>query len=382
MTEINLVNSDDPFADIRPYRDEEVSTVIARLLESRDFHAALAKLQLPALYRVLPAVARWLVAWWLRRQLRNVTTVDQFQSLIKPQLQGLIGRTSRFSSEGLEKLSADESWLLISNHRDIVMDPSYTNQLIYDAGHRTMAIAIGDNLLREGWVADLMRINKSFIVRRNLSGPRELLRASQQLSAFVRSTITSNAGSVWIAQREGRAKTGIDKTEPAVIKMLSLSRDKQAETLSEVLNNLNIVPVAISYEIDPCDASKAAELASGPGYQKGDNEDVLSIGKGIAGEKGSVHLSFGSPIRGDDLTVDSVVSAIDEHMRTHYRLFENALWAWQRLNGTDQVPDISVYPGTITRQQFDARINDMPEGHRELALAMYANPLRRALGEI
>ena len=376
------MNSDDPFADIRPYRDEEVSAVIARLLNSRDFHAALAKLQLPALYGVLPAVARWLVAWWLRRQLRNVTTVDQFQSLIKPQLQGLIGRTSCFSSEGLEKLSADESWLLISNHRDIVMDPSYTNQLIYDAGHRTMAIAIGDNLLREGWVADLMRINKSFIVRRNLSGPRELLRASQQLSAFVRSTITSNASSVWIAQREGRAKTGIDKTEPAVIKMLSLSRDKQAETLSEVLNDLNIVPVAISYEIDPCDASKAAELASGPGYQKGDNEDVLSIGKGIAGEKGNVHLNFGSPIRGDDLTVDSVVSAIDAHMRTHYRLFENALWAWQRLNGTDEVPDISVYPGTITRQQFDARIDDMPEDHRELALAMYANPLRRALGEI
>ena len=382
MTEINLVNSDDPFADIRPYRDEEVPAVIARLLGSHDFHGALAKLQLPTLYRVLPVVARWLVARWLRRELRNVTTVDQFQSLIAPQLQGLIGRTSRFSSEGLEKLSADESWLLISNHRDIVMDPSYTNQLIYHAGHRTMAIAIGDNLLREDWVADLMRINKSFIVRRNLSGPREQLRASQQLSAFVRSMIDNNGSSVWIAQREGRAKTGIDKTEPAVIKMLSLSRDKQTETLSTVLNNLNIVPVAISYELDPCDASKAAELAGGQDYQKADNEDVLSIGRGIAGEKGNVHLSFGVPIRGDELTIDSVVAALDEHMRTHYRLFENALWAWQRLNGTNQVPDVSVHPGTITRQQFDARIDEMPEDHRELALAMYANPLRRVLGEI
>ena len=382
MTEINLVNSDDPFADIRPYRDEEVPAVIARLLGSHDFHGALAKLQLPTLYRALPVVARWLVARWLRRKLRDVTTVDHFQSLIAPQLQGLIGRTSRFSSEGLEKLSADESWLLISNHRDIVMDPSYTNQLIYEAGHRTMAIAIGDNLLREDWVADLMRINKSFIVRRNLSGPREQLRASQQLSAFVRSTIDSNGSSVWIAQRAGRAKTGIDKTEPAVIKMLSLSRDKQTETLSTVLNNLNIVPVAISYELDPCDASKAAELAGGQDYQKADNEDVLSIGRGIAGEKGNVHLSFGLPIRGDELTIDSVVAALDEHMRTHYRLFENALWAWQRLNGTNQVPDVSVHPGTITRQQFDARIDEMPEDHRELALAMYANPLRRVLGEI
>jgi hypothetical protein len=164
--------------------------------------------------------------------------------------------------------------------------------------------------------------------------------------------------------------------------MLSLSRDKQIETLSTVLNNLNIVPVAISYELDPCDASKAAELAGGQDYQKADNEDVLSIGRGIAGEKGNVHLSFGVPIRGDELTIDSVVAALDEHMRTHYRLFENALWAWQRLNGTNQVPDVTVHSGTITRQQFDARIDEMPEGHRELALAMYANPLRRALGEI
>ena len=382
MAGISVVNSDDPFADIRPYRDDEVPMVIARLLVNRDFHASLARLQFPRLFAVSASAACWVVARWLRRQLRRVTTVDQFQLLVKPELQRLIGRTSQFSSDGLDKLSTEHSWLLVSNHRDIVMDPSYTNQLFHDAGHRTMAIAIGDNLLRQDWVADLMRINKSFIVRRNVSGPRELLKASQHLAAFMRSMISGNAGSVWIAQREGRAKTGIDKTEPAVIKMLSLSRDKRTETLSEVLNGLHIVPVAISYELDPCDANKAAELACGPGYRKADNEDVLSIGKGIAGQKGNVHLSFGSPIKAEALTIEDVVHAIDDHMRRHYRLFENALWAWQRLSNSDEMPNVDIHPGTITRQEFDARIDAMPEEHQQFALAMYANPLRRALGEI
>ena len=184
---------------------------------------------------------------------------------------------------------------------------------------------------------------KVLLFRRNVSGPRELLKASQHLAAFMRSMISGNAGSVWIAQREGRAKTGIDKTEPAVIKMLSLSRDKRTETLSEVLNGLHIVPVAISYELDPCDANKAAELACGPGYRKADNEDVLSIGKGIAGQKGNVHLSFGSPIKAEALTIEDVVHAIDDHMRRHYRLFENALWAWQRLSNSDEVPNVDIH---------------------------------------
>ena len=119
-------------------------------------------------------------------------------------------------------------------------------------------IAIGDNLLHERWVADLMRLNKSFIVRRALSGPRELLAASRQLAEFIRTMIADNQGPIWIAQREGRAKDGIDTTEPAVIKMLSLARDRKTESIADVLPTLRIVPVAIAYELDPCDAAKAA----------------------------------------------------------------------------------------------------------------------------
>ena len=369
----------DQFFDIRPYRDDEVPQVIARL--RADYHLAdnLAKLRLPKLYRLMPFFGRFLIRQWLTWKLRGVSTIAQFQALIEPQLHLQISATADFSSSGLEKLKADESYLFISNHRDIAMDPAFTNYALYNGGYRTVAIAIGDNLLREPWVADLMRLNKSFIVKRNISGPRELLAASRQLAGFIRQQITQNIDSVWIAQREGRAKDGVDATEPAVIKMLSLGHDKKSESLSDALNALKIVPLAIAYELDPCDGAKAAELAGGASYRKADDEDVRSIGLGIAGQKGRVHLAFGQPISGTELDVSSVVDVINQHMIQHYRLFDINLWAWQLLEDSRDIPPLTIHPGTITRQAFEVRLMSLPEAHRPLALAMYANPLRRAL---
>ena len=258
------------------------------------------------------------------------------------------------------------------------MDPAFTNHALFRAGHRTCAVAIGDNLLQERWVADLMRLNKSFIVKRNLRGPRELLAASRQLAKFIRFTITNNHGPVWIAQREGRAKDGADATEPAVIKMLSLSCDRQQESQAEALAALKIVPVAISYELDPCDGVKAAELAAGASYTKAEHEDVHSIGLGIAGQKGRVHLQFGSPLSASHLEISQVVTAIDTHVIQGYRLFDSNLWAWQRLKNTTEQPPITIHKGTISRTAFDARIDALPPSHQALALAMYANPLEAA----
>lgn len=372
----------DPFADIRPYDDSEVAMVTARLARNPELADALARLKLRGLYRMLPAVARWLSQRWLGRTLPGVTSIDQFQQqLVKPQLERQIAASAHLSVDGLDALATDQPWLFISNHRDISMDPALTNYVIHQAGHRTLAIAIGDNLLKRDWVADLMRLNKSFVVKRNISGPRELMAASKQLAGFMRWMITENRGPVWIAQREGRAKDGIDATEPAVIKMLAMSRDRKTESVADVLGSLNIVPVAISYELDPCDAAKAAELAAGPGYTKADDEDVRSIGMGIAGQKGQVHLSFGAPLRGEQLDVEAVVAGIDRHIREHYRLFETNLWAWQRLEGEDSAPALTIHPASISRDQFNARIDAMPREHRPLALAMYANPLKRALAK-
>ena len=377
-------NDDDQFADIRPYNDNEVPGVITRLKQDRALANNLARLRLPWLHGALPIVARFLVRRWIAWKLAGVSTVEQFQGLVEPQLQMQIDQTAVFSSSGLDALSPDASYLFISNHRDIAMDPAFTNHALYHAGHRTVSIAIGDNLLREQWVADLMRLNKSFIVKRNITAPRELLAASRHLAGFIREMITGNRGSVWIAQREGRAKDGNDATEPAVIKMLSLSQDRKRETLGEALATLHIVPVAIAYELDPCDAAKAAELAAGAGYTKADDEDVLSIGRGIAGQKGRVHLAFGEPIcpSGTDTALDvaTVVAAIDRHIAKHYQLFECNLWAWQRLEGCEDWPaGLTIQPGTITRDAFDARIVALPADHQPLVLAMYANPLRNAL---
>lgn len=369
----------DLFADIRPYTDTEAPAALERLATEPELASALASLKLPLMKRWLPPVANWLCRRWLQRKLLSLRTIADVQMLIEPELARLIDQTATFSCSGLEDLATTESWLFISNHRDIAMDPALTNYALYHAGHRTVSIAIGDNLLSKPWVADLMRLNKSFIVKRNITAPRELLAASKHLSLYMRSMIESNQGPLWIAQREGRAKDGVDATEPAVIKMLGLSRDRKTEHMADVLGQLNIVPVAIAYELDPCDGLKAMELAAGPNYVKAQHEDVLSIGRGIAGKKGRIHISFGQPLRGEALSVDGVVAAIDEHMRQHYRLFEVNLWAWQRLEQTDERPDVMIHSGTLSEQAFFDRIEQMPEHIQPFALAMYANPLRRAL---
>lgn len=369
----------DPFADIRPYRDVEVVTVLGRLQQEGGLANALAAWKLAPLHRLMPWLARWLVGRWLRMRCKGMNTVDDVQMQVKPLLDNMMSKTAQLSAEGLEKLDPGQSWLFISNHRDITLDPALTNRVLYESGHRTLMVAIGDNLLGEPWVADVLRLNKSFIVRRALSGPRELLAASRHLAQFIRTMISGNHGPVWLAQREGRAKDGIDTTEPAVIKMLSLARDRQRESIADVLPSLRIVPVAIAYELDPCDAAKAAERAAGAGYIKAAQEDINSIALGITGQKGRVHLSFGTPLGSGVMDVDGVVRAIDRQILANYRLYETALWAWQRLEQTEELPPVPIHPGTISRGEFDARIDAMPESHRELALAMYANPLRRLL---
>jgi hypothetical protein len=259
------------------------------------------------------------------------------------------------------------------------MDPALANFALHRSGHRTQHIAIGSNLLQKPWVADLMRLNRSFVVKRDVSGPRELLAASKQLSAFIRHVITVNAGPVWIAQREGRAKDGRDETESAVIKMLSLSRDRNTESIGDVLGALNIVPIAISYEIDPCDVRKAREVAAGDSYQKEAFEDVASIGLGITGYKGCVHLAFGEPILGAELDVDTVVSAIDRQIIDLYALFPTNVWAWERLHGKTAPSSLPVRRGMVTEDVFSARVADCPEAIRPQLLAMYANPVSRWL---
>lgn len=369
----------DPFVDIRPYRDGEVPEVLARLLRDPELLDSLAMLRLQRLYRTLPGFARWLVRMKLGRQLRGVNDVHQMQMVIKGYLQSMIENTSGgLSVSGLDALDSSRAYLFMSNHRDIAMDPAFTNYALHLGGHQTVRIAIGDNLLTKPWVADLMRLNKSFIVKRSVSGPRELLAASKKLASYIQHSLLEENAPIWIAQREGRAKDGMDRTEPAVIKMLGMSRDKATQSFGEHIASLGIVPVAIAYELDPCDGLKAKELyqlASTGTYQKGEQEDVTSIGQGIAGNKGRVHVSFGSPLGSEFANADEVAAEIDRQVIDQYCLHPTNLYAYDMLYG-DHAPkpeNLYLEEGDCSREEFEQRINALPEEHRPHALAIYAN---------
>ena len=375
MTDSAASEPDDPFAEIRPYSNLDAPEVVKRLSHDQELAETIALWRLPRLTALLPALTRQMVKVWLRLAARRLRTVDDLQNLIAPSLSRMIKRTSAFTVSGIDKLDLNAPRVYLSNHRDIVMDPAYANYALRRAGANTLAIAIGDNLLSKPWVADLMRLNKSFVVKRNVSGPRALLAATKLLSQYIRDSVSAGRDPIWIAHREGRAKDGCDLTEPAVIKMLTLSRER-GEAPEAVLAELNIVPLVISYEIDPCDALKAAELAAGVGYVKAEFEDVSSIARGITGEKGCVHLHFGEPLPAD-LSVEKVVEALDRHMAQHYRLYQTNRWAWEWLHG-DSVPgEVAFHEGSMTEESFRARLESFPSEHQHWLLTMYANPVSR-----
>ena len=369
----------DPFAEIRPYRDEEVLPVLQRLLKNPDFLRAIASLRFERATNLVPWLIRPLVRYFLKWELRDVHDVHTMQTVIKRYMDRMISASSGgFTVSGVEALDPDQTYLFMSNHRDIAMDPAFTNYALYRQGRDTVRIAIGDNLLTQPWVSDSMRLNKSFIVKRSVSGPRQLFAASKLLSTYIKHSLSVEQSPIWIAQREGRAKDGIDRTEPAIIKMLAMGRDKKSESFAAYIGGLNIVPVAISYELDPCDSLKAAELwerATLGSYEKGAQEDVSSIGRGIAGNKGRVHVSFGTPLGAEFETPAEVAAEVDRQVLSHYCLHPTNLYAFRMLNGEDEPLPEGIYleEGDCSRADFESRINAMPSGHRPYALAIYAN---------
>ncbi len=377
MMEPSTTSPDDPFAEIRPYSNLEAPAVMQRLTQDAELAETVALWRFPRLHGASPSLATFAGSIWLKLAAHRLATVEDLQNLIAPNLSRMIKRTSRFSVSGIDRLDLSPARVYLSNHRDIVMDPAYANYALHRAGSTTLAIAIGDNLLSKPWVADLMRLNKSFVVKRNVSGPRALLAATKLLSKYIRDSVCNTRNPIWIAHREGRAKDGRDLTEPAVIKMLALSRAR-GEVPEGVLSELNIVPLVISYEVDPCDALKAAELAAGKEYVKAEFEDVSSIARGITGEKGCVHLHFGEPLP-VNLSVEGVVAAVDQQMVEHYRLYQTNRWAWEWLHD-ERVPGAIVFhEGSTTEQSFRFRVDSVPDEHRRWLLTMYANPVSRRL---
>ncbi|KAA0876315.1 1-acyl-sn-glycerol-3-phosphate acyltransferase [Nitrincola tapanii] len=355
----------DPFQAIRPYRDTEVQDVLNTMLRDNEFVDVISHYQFPRLPRWALRLLRPFVRIALAARFGDIDSVDSFQQIIAGYMSKMISRTTRrMTCSGIEQLDPNESYLFVSNHRDIAMDPAFVNWSLYQYGMQTVRIAIGDNLLRKPYVSDLMRLNKSFIVKRSIKAPREMMAAMTQLSEYIDHSIVSGH-SVWIAQREGRSKDGNDRTDPTLLKMFYMAHRKQ-RSFSEMVERLNIVPVCISYEFDPCDAMKARELAAKAAsghYEKGQYEDIDSIVKGITGEKGHVHVSFGSPIRGAFDTPEALAAEIDRQILQTYHLHPSNLAA----AGEEVAPaDLAA---------FEQRLQNLDESAQGFLRKMYANPV-------
>ncbi len=375
------------FEDIRPYLDHEVRHVVDSLLADPEFSAAIARYRYPRSYNWLPGLVSKLVQKYLTKETAHIHTIHDVQIIIEKYLDNLIEKTTTsLTHTGLKKLDSGTPYLFISNHRDITMDPALVNYMLYHQGFGTLQIAIGDNLLKRPFLSDLMRLNKSFIVKRGLQG-REKLQESKRLSAYIHHCIDQGEN-VWLAQREGRAKNGLDKTESAIIKMLHLSKRDKSEknALTNSINALHIVPVAISYGLDPCDEYKAEELfaldVEGK-FEKNENSDIQSILAGMIGDKGDIHVAFGEPLYFEnEVTEEEVASVIDAEIIKNYHLHPSNYFAFFELK-----PDLElnidlakVFNKTEAeieqlKVDFDTRLTKIPANLRPYLLAMYANPV-------
>lgn len=360
----------DPFQAIRPYRDDEVAAVLNRMLRDNELIDVITQYQFPRLPAFLRRLLRPVVRIVLGARVGEIETVKDFQELVADYMSRMIARTtSKLSCSGIDALDPQEAYLFVSNHRDIAMDPAFVNWALYQYGMNTVRIAIGDNLLRKPYVSDLMRLNKSFIVKRSAKAPREMMAAMTQLSEYIDHSITTGH-SVWIAQKEGRAKDGNDRTDPTLLKMFYMAHRKQ-RSFAEMVQRLNIVPVCISYEFDPCDGMKARELAAKAlqgRYEKSQYEDINSIVAGITGQKGHVHVAFGTPIEGEFETPEALAAEIDRQILGNYYLHPLNLAA------VGEAVDASA------QADLDGRLSRVESHERDFLRAMYANPVlnRRA----
>ena len=370
------------FDDIRPYDDGEVPAVIARLIVDPEFIDLLLSRRAPLLAKICPYLARPFIRRSLRRLTRDMLTVAHVQDHMTVALKTLLAATTDgYSFSGLDKLDPSKAYLFMSNHRDISLDPALVCLGLAMAEHQTARLAIGDNLLSKSFASDLMRVNRSFIVKRSASSRREKLEALKVLSRYIRHSINAERVSIWIAQAEGRAKDGCDRTDTALLKMLSLSKG-EGQDFATATGELNLIPVSISYEYDPCDADKAMELHAGQqgiAYVKTEFEDLDTIQKGLLGYKGRVHVSFGDPVGDKFDCATTLAEEVDRQILRGYRIFPTNIMAWEMLGNSQGLDALKAqWPKEDWSQAeiaFQARLDLIPAAHRPILLAAYAAPI-------
>ena len=373
----------DPFKNIRPYNDTEVADVLLSLTSNQSVLNALMGLQFPGILSKIPLL-KYFIKQRLVSRAKTIHTIDDYQKVFKKLMEKVVKESiTDFSVNGLEKLNQNHSYLFISNHRDITLDAALLALNLYQSGFKTFNIAVGNNLMEESWASDLFRLNKSFIIQRSGASKKEIYSGLSLASQFINKSIFQDNDSVWIAQKQGRAKDGIDETDPALLKMIHLS-ERKSKSIAEYFNSLSVVPVSISYEFDPNDQLKAMELDASElnnKYVKEKDEDLKSIANGITGFKGHVTLNISEPMvfePYDDYQeisnkiTNSILKMYELHS-TNFAACNLLGWDWQGQSQTN----FSTKEINLAMQELEKRTKPLGISARSKLLEQYANPVIR-----
>ena len=368
------------FTDISPYTDAEAVEALGKLADH------------PAVVEVSKAIFPDKEPEFLRKILKSVKSIDEFQILVMNKaVEWVLSTTAHnFSYDGIGNLKKiNGKFLAMSNHRDIILDPAITQVVLYRNAIPMTEIAVGSNLLTNKYIEYLIRSNRMIKVIRGINA-RQLYLSSQVLSKYIRECITSGRSSIWIAQREGRAKDGIDTTEQGLLKMLDMSGTADFTTNFE---ELNIVPLSISYEYEPCDILKARErlISRTQKYVKGSREDLISIMTGIEQQKGNIHLNIGSPLTHDEIEAASCCNkndryqairhAVDVRIIEGYKLWKTNYIGYDMVNHTFKYrdkytpEDVAQFTDYVEHQLDKVEKSLCRADLRDIFLRIYANPV-------
>lgn len=368
------------FTDISPYTDAEAVEALGKLADH------------PAVVEVSKAIFPDKEPEFLRKILKSVKSIDEFQILVMNKaVEWVLSTTAHnFSYDGIGNLKKiNGKFLAMSNHRDIILDPAITQVVLYRNAIPMTEIAVGSNLLTNKYIEYLIRSNRMIKVIRGINA-RQLYLSSQVLSKYIRECITSGRSSIWIAQREGRAKDGIDTTEQGLLKMLDMSGSADFTTNFE---ELNIVPLSISYEYEPCDILKARErlISRTQKYVKGSREDLISIMTGIEQQKGNIHLNIGSPLTHDEIEAASCCNkndryqairhAVDVRIIEGYKLWKTNYIGYDMVNHTFKYrdkytpEDVAQFTDYVEHQLDKVEKSLCRADLRDIFLRIYANPV-------
>jgi len=368
------------FDNIRPYTEQEAREAIQRITRQSEFNTILSYIFSKEQHEELT------------QKVRNAKSIHEFQNeFMRPLVENILSKTSKgVSDTGFEKLKSDKQRLFVANHRDITLDSSILALLLVEHGYESCEITWGDNLIASPFVEDFGKINRMITVFRE-GTLRQTMLYSRKLSAYIRKRILDEKKAVWIAQGKGRTKNGDDKTDVGVLKMLTLEGN---EELSEKIETLNITPVSISFEWEPCDILKTKELyvSIKRKYIKDKKEDLNSIIGGILGQKGHIHLSICNPVNqvikkwNSEITnkefFQKLASQIDKEIYENYKLWPSNFLAYDLLNKSGKFTDRynketkEIFDEHLRKTFSAIEVDKNEEGTvRHLFLSIYANPV-------